>query len=233
MARRTESSGEYLSLVIHELRNPLVGIDAAARVIARDLGTHPAARRAERVAEEARHLLELLESVTDAEAAASGRLRSVLRAVDLATVVREAVEGAHLGAHPVTIRVPEGSVPVSADARRIRQVLANLLANAAQYSREGTPIEVTLTADQRKKRATLEIRDRGPGIAPPQRRRLFRKFARLSSADGTRGSGLGLYISKAMVEDHGGELRYAPARPGSSFIVELPLRASARRGKRT
>lgn len=228
MAARTDT-GEYLSLVIHELRNPLIGIDAAARVMARDLGTHPAARRAERVAEEARHMLELLESVTDAEAAASGRLRSILRAVDLSKVVRDALEGAQLGDHRVSVALPNGAVPVNADARRIGQVLANLLANAAQYSPGGSVVEVTLDVDPARKSAVVSVRDHGPGIPAAQRRRLFRKFSRLSTADGTRGSGLGLYISKAIAEDHGGELRYAPARPGSVFSLVLPLRARARK----
>lgn len=222
-------TGEYLSLVIHELRNPLVGIDAAARVMARDLGAHPAARRAERVAEEARHMLELLESVTDAEAAASGRLRSVLRAVDLSKVVRDAVEGAQLGDHRVSVSLPDGAVPVNADARRIAQLLANLLANAAQYSPGGSVIEVALETDPARKSAAVSVRDHGPGIPASQRRRLFKKFSRLSTADGTRGSGLGLYISKAIAEDHGGELRYSAARPGSVFSLVLPLRARARK----
>jgi signal transduction histidine kinase len=228
MAARTDT-GEYLSLVIHELRNPLVGIDAAARVMARDLGTHPAARRAERVAEEARHMLELLESVTDAEAAASGRLRSVLRAVDLSKIVRDAVEGAQLGDHRVSVTLPNGAVPVSADARRIGQVIANLLANASQYSPGGSVIEITLESDPRRKSAVVAVRDHGPGIPAAQRRKLFRKFSRLSTADGTRGSGLGLYISKAIAEDHGGELRYAAARPGSVFSLLLPLRPARKK----
>lgn len=226
-------SGEYLSLVIHELRNPLVGIDAAARVLARDLGTHPAAGRASRVADEARHLLELLESVTDAEAAASGRLRSVLRPVELAAVVRQAVDAAHLGSRPVSLRIPDGTVPVEADARRICQVIGNLLANAAQYSPEGTPIEVTLTLDARRRTATVEVRDHGAGIPAGERRRLFHKFTRLTTADGTRGSGLGLYISKAIVEDHGGELRHAARRPGSVFSFTIPLTARTRSRPRT
>ncbi|MGH2379161.1 MAG: sensor histidine kinase [Candidatus Limnocylindria bacterium] len=229
-----DDGGEYLSLVIHELRNPLVGIDAAARVMARDLGRHPAARRAERVAEEARHLLELLESVTDAEAAASGRLRSVPRRTDLRSVVRDAVaDAAHLAGRSISVRLPDPAVPVKADARRLRQVLVNLLANAAQYSPPDRPIDVTLSVDQRRRRATVEVRDRGPGIPLAQRRRLFRRFVRLSTADGTRGSGLGLYISKAIVEDHKGTIHYAAARGGGSvFGFTLPLTAAARSRQR-
>lgn len=220
---------EYLALIIHELRNPLVGIDAAARVLAKDLGAHPAAQRASQVAAEARHLLELLESVADAEAAAEGRLRSILRPVDLAALVRATVDVMHLDGHPVVVRGTEASVLVLADEQRIRQVLKNLLANAARYSPSGARIEVTVGIDPHGRRATVEVRDHGPGVPPLERRRLFRKFSRLSTADGTRGSGLGLYISKAIVEDHKGELRSDfPASGGSAFSFSIPLTRAAK-----
>ena len=220
---------DYLSLVIHELRNPLVGIDAAARVLARDLETHAASQRASAIASEARHLLDLLESVSDAEAAASGRLRSTPRRLDLAGLVREAVAGSHLPGHPVRLRGTDAPVMVDADERRIRQVLANLLTNAAQYTGAGTPIEVTVAADPKRKIAAVEVRDHGHGIPVSERRRLFRKFARLSTADGTRGSGLGLYICRAIVEDHGGTIALARATSGgSTFVFTLPVKRSAR-----
>ncbi len=217
---------DYLSLVIHELRNPLVGIDAAARVLSRELGPHPAAQRASAIASEARHLLVMLESVADAEAAAAGRLRSKLRPVDLASLVRETVAGMHIDGHPVTVGGAEAPLLVQADVGRVRQVLSNLLANAAQYSPAGTPIDVTVRADPRRGTAGVEVRDRGPGIPAAERRRLFRKFTRLTTADGTRGSGLGLYICRAIVEDHGGAIRYARADEGSVFTFDLPLKKS-------
>lgn len=218
---------DYLSVVIHELRNPLVGIDAAARVLARELGAHPASQRASAIASEARHLLAMLESVADAEAAAAGRLRSRLRPVDLAALVRETVAGMHLDGHPVTVAGAEEPLMVRADVGRIRQVLANLLTNAAQYSPAGTPIEVTVRADPRRGAATVDVRDRGPGIPTGERRRLFRKFARLTTAEGTRGSGLGLYVCRAIVEDHGGEIGYARAAKASTFTFSLPLRGGS------
>lgn len=215
---------DYLSLVLHELRNPLVGIDAAARVLARDLGAHPAAGRASAIASEARHLLGMLESVADAEAAAAGRLRSRPRAVDLAALVREAVAGIHLDGHPVTVAGAEGPLSVQADAGRIRQVLSNLLVNAGQYSPRGTPIDVMVRADARRTAAVVEVRDRGPGIPVSERRRLFRKFTRLTTAEGTRGSGVGLYICRAIVEDHGGKIAYARSDGASTFRFEIPLK---------
>lgn len=218
---------DYLSLVLHELRNPLVGIDAAARVLSRELGAHPGSLRAWAIASEARHLLGLLETVADAEAAAAGRLRSRPRSIDLATLVRETVAGTHLEGHPISVSA-EGPITVRADPERIRQVVVNLLMNAAQYSPGGTPIDVSVMS--RGGAARVEIRDRGPGIPASERRKLFQKFTRLTTADGTRGSGLGLYICRAIVTDHGGEIAYARAGGTSNFSFDLPLRRSARAG---
>ncbi len=222
MSRRA-GGDDHLLVVLHELRNPLIGIDAAARVLARDLAGHPASARASAIASEARHLLQLLESVGEAEAIAAGRLRSSPRAIDLGSVVRETTAGFQ-HERQIVVRCPDDAVPVSADPARIRQVLTNLLANAAQYSPPGTPIEVTLGANGRA--ATVAVRDRGPGIPAAERRKLFRKFARLSTADGTRGSGLGLYICKAIVEDHGGTIGYRER----TFSFTLPLKRSPRPG---
>ncbi|MBI2773824.1 MAG: HAMP domain-containing histidine kinase [Chloroflexi bacterium] len=215
---------DHLSIVMHELRNPLVGIEAAARVLAKDLRTHPAEQRAQAIATETRHMLALLESVADAEAAAAGRLRSILRPIDLAALVGETAESMHLNGHPVKLRGTDVPVRVQGDDRRIRQVLANLLTNAAAYSPPKGIIEVTVGVDPRRRTATVEVRDHGPGIPPLERRKLFSKFGRLSTAGGTRGSGLGLYVSRAIIRDHHGEIGFDSASGGgSAFSFSLPL----------
>jgi two-component system OmpR family sensor kinase len=130
----------------------------------------------------------------------------------------------HLDGHPLQLRGTDASVAVLADEQRIRQVLKNLLVNAAQYSPAGARIEVTVGIDARGRDATVEVRDHGPGIPPLERRRLFQRFSRLSTADGTRGSGLGLYISRAIVDDHRGDLRYEESPTGgSAFSFSIPL----------
>lgn len=224
---RSDRTDDVL-LLLHELRNPLVGIDAAARVLSGELGSHPGAKRASAIASEARHLLAMLESVADAEAAAAGRLRTQARPTDLAALVRECVASLHLDGRVVTVSGVEDPLVVSADPGRIRQVLTNLLMNAAQYSPGGTPIDVIVRSDTKRSAASVEIHDRGPGISPSERRKLFRKFTRLSTADGTRGSGLGLYICKAIVEEHGGTIGYKE----NAFTFALPLKRSARARRR-
>ena len=226
MSPRQEA--DHLSIVMHELRNPLVGIEAAARILAKDLKAHPAGKQASAIASETRHMLALLESVADAEAAAAGRLRSILGPLDLAVLVAETIETIHLNGHPTIVRGTDEPVRVRGDDRRLRQVLRNLLTNAALYSPPDAPIEVTVGVDPRRGMATVEVRDHGPGIPPLERPRLFRKFARLSTAGGTRGSGLGLYVCRAIIRDHHGELTFdSPAGGGSAFSFSVPLATSA------
>ena len=110
------------------------------------------------------------------------------------------------------------------DPHRLAQVLKNLLSNAVKYSPSGTPIDITLGLSGDRARAVVAIRDRGPGVPPPERGRLFEKFARLSTAGGTRGSGLGLYICRQILRDHDGELLADwPPGGGSLFSFEIPV----------
>lgn len=216
MTRRP--AGDDVLLVLHELRNPLVGIDAAARVLASELNGHPATPRARSIASEARHMLSLLDRVSEAQQLSAGAVRSVRRSIDLAALVRETAASFQRG-REIHVAVPSEPVAVRADAGRIRQVLANLLTNAVQYSPAETPIDVALRAARGT--ATVSVRDRGPRIPLRERRLLFSKFARLSTADGTRGSGLGLYICKTIIDEHGGEIGY---RDGEKlFAFSLPL----------
>ncbi len=91
----------------------------------------------------------------------------------------------------------------------------------------GTPIEVHLEVGADGREAVVSVRDRGPGIPPAERARLFTKFARLSTAAGTRGTGLGLYICREIVRDHGGELR-AEFPPEGGSVFSFALRAVTR-----
>jgi signal transduction histidine kinase len=127
------------------------------------------------------------------------------------------------GEHPMTTQVA-GLDWVLADRERIAQVLRNLIENAAKYSPIGAPIE--LRAISGRDRIRIEVADRGPGIPPRDLRRIFEKFGRGRDGWGERvpGVGLGLYISRRLVQMHGSELTVEP-RPGggSTFAFELEL----------
>ncbi len=123
----------------------------------------------------------------------------------------------------VVLTVPDTPVMLDGDPDRIQQVLANLLDNARKNAPSEMPIEVSL--EQTENVARLVVEDHGPGIDPDQVERIFDKFVRGRTGTVT-GTGLGLYISRRIVDAHEGRI-WAESRPGEStrFIVELPCQA--------
>jgi len=114
-------------------------------------------------------------------------------------------------------------LPCEADADKVEQILTNLVNNAIKYSANGTAIEVALsaTADQ----VSLSVRDQGFGIAPDELPHLFQQYSRLREAERRRirGAGLGLYLTKALIEAHGGRISVdSEVGKGSVFTVSLP-----------
>jgi PAS domain S-box-containing protein len=170
----------------------------------------------------------LVEDLLDVSRISSGQLEYRMAPIDLTALVRETVEERRLGApgRRIELKTPAAPVMVTADADRIGQVLTNYVTNAAKYSEGDRPIVVTLRV--RGTPARVEVRDQGPGLAPEQRRHLFERFYRVPGMTVMNGSGvglgLGLYISKTIVERHGGEVgvESAPGE-GSTFWFALPL----------
>jgi signal transduction histidine kinase len=111
--------------------------------------------------------------------------------------------------------------PIRADGRRLRQVVFNLLANAVRFTPEGGT--VTATASREDGEVRIAVRDTGPGIAPEDQERIFETFRQVGDRAGTEGSGLGLPLSRALIELHGGRL-WVESRPGdgSTFVLALP-----------
>lgn len=219
-----EHMTDHMAVLAHELSNPIVSIAAAAQVLAKDCSEPDLARRARAIAEEARHVFELLEGLTEVSALESGRMQMSMREVDLSAVIRCCAELAGGDVHPVRTDIPARPVVVWADDRRVRQVVRNLLANATKYSAPGSRVDlrVGLTADGES--AIVHVEDQGPGIPPLERHRLFRKFTRLTTAGSTRGTGLGLYLCRAIVQQHSGRIWGEwPAGGGSVFAFTLPL----------
>lgn len=224
LARELVAREEYTSVVVHELRNPLLAIGATLRLLARDAVDESVGQRLRAAAAESTRALDLLDGLNDVSSLESGRMRSVLRPTDLNVVVRGAVDAMETLGGQVSLRVSEQPVTVLGDERRLGQIVRNLVGNAAKYSPPGAPVEVTVGLDQARVAAVVRVRDYGPGVPPGERDRLFQKFARLSTAGSTSGSGLGLYISRGIIRDHGGDIAVEwPSGGGTAFSVTLPL----------
>jgi len=141
-------------------------------------------------------------------------------------VIQEAIEGVkrQTSAHQFVVSSPQKLPPVYADPLRLERILYNLLENAVKYSPEGGEIKVTVRLAEEE--LVIGVSDRGVGISPADRARLFAPFQRLeeSRPGGTRGVGLGLLVCQRLVEAHGGRI-WVESRPGrgSTFFFTLPF----------
>jgi signal transduction histidine kinase len=126
------------------------------------------------------------------------------------------------GAERIRVTAAEDIPAVNADANRLERIMMNLLTNALKYSKAGTEIQVVLA--HRAGEVTTTVRDEGPGIDPKDLPRLFDRFYRTESARRCEGLGLGLYITKGLVDAHGGRLWVESALDnGSAFSFTLPV----------
>ncbi|WP_084610995.1 ATP-binding protein [Archangium violaceum] len=217
---------EFLSIASHELKTPLTSLRLQLSLLARLMGPEALERvggKLEGAHRQVDRLTSLVSTLLDVSRIATRRISLELSEVDLVLAVREALERlrevfAQAGCD-VTFQ-SWGPVVGRWDALRLDQVIVNLLTNAAKYG-QGQPILVTVEAD--REQARLTVRDEGIGIAAEALPRLFGRFERAVSVRHYGGLGLGLYISRQIIEALGGRVS-VDSRPGegSTFTVELP-----------
>lgn len=217
---------EFAAVVAHDLRDPiqaiLLDVELLRRQRAGDVVTAPWSR-IERIERSARRLGQITHDVLDSARIELHRVQLEREPVEIVAAVQALLErlGPALGRHPVTFEAA-GSVTVSADPVRLDQICTNLLDNAAKFSAEGAPIHVRVAAVDDG--VAVSVHDQGVGLTPEELRRLFERFYQSKRARARKtGLGLGLYITKGLVEAHGGRLAVEsePGR-GSVFTVWLP-----------
>lgn len=218
---------EFLGMVSHELRAPLISIKGSADTLLESftsLNPVEMVQFIRIIKTQAERLRDLISELLDVAGIETGTLSVAPVPVQVSTLVDEARNTFLSGGGRDYIAMDvEPSLPwVMADRRRIVQVLGNLLANASRYSPESSPIEVGVARDERF--VVLSVADRGRGISPDRLPTLFRKFSRDSDGDQGGSSGLGLAICKGIVEAHGGRI-WAESEgtgKGSKFTFTLP-----------
>jgi two-component system sensor histidine kinase KdpD len=234
LAAQTESvRNALLAAISHELRTPLAAIVGASSTLAESGDSVPPAVRAElaaSIAEEARHMSEVVAKVLDLARLQSGAARVTRDWHPVEEIVGAALTRlkSRLAGHPVSTKLPPAPALVHVDAVLLEQALANLLENAAKYTPPGTPIAVGAAIDEG--RLFLSVSDRGPGIPPGQEERVFEKFHRATPESGPGGAGLGLAICRAIADAHGGTIRAENAPGGgAAFHLVLPQPENAPR----
>ena len=212
-----------LAAVSHDLRTPLAGIKAASSALRSTELALTDADRAElvdTVDESADRLTGLVDNLLDMSRLQSGALTPALAPADLAGVVHRAltwVEDAQRGR--VTLHSPDDLPPVLADPGLLERVVANLVDNAARHAPDG-PVDVRTGAVAG--RVELHVVDRGPGVRPADRDRVFAPFQRLGDAPAGQGVGLGLAVARGLAEAMGGTLT-AEDTPGGGLTMVLSL----------
>ena len=225
--RTSREKDEFLAMLAHELRNPLGAIASAVSVLERLGGGEKLAVRArEIVARQVAHLVGIVDDLLDVSRVSVGKILLSRRPLDVAELVRRAVDGldaaGRTARHDVTLTA--APVWVDGDETRLEQVIGNLLANALKYTPAGGHVHVSV--DTEGGDAVVRVRDDGIGIAADRLGSIFDLFFQgergLDRAQG--GLGIGLTLVKRLVELHGGSVAADSAGPdrGSTFTVRLP-----------
>ncbi|MDB5948643.1 MAG: hypothetical protein JWR65_498 [Massilia sp.] len=227
-ARRTKD--EFLAMLAHELRNPLAPISAAAQILAMGRADGALTLKAGAIIDrQARHMNRLLDDLLDVSRVTQGLVALNMTRLDLKRVVAEAIEQARPMIedcrHRFTVQLDPAPAFVMGDDKRLVQVLANLLNNAAKYTPRGGNVALGVVCDGALARITVS--DDGIGMAPETLDKAFELFSQAarSSDRATGGLGHGLALVKSLVERHHGAVSGHSAGKGcgSEFVITLPL----------
>jgi signal transduction histidine kinase/ActR/RegA family two-component response regulator len=221
-----QAKNEFLSRMSHELRTPLAAIMGFSELLALADLDEKKREWTGTILRAGNHLLQLVDEVLDISRIEAGQLSLSLEPVEIRSLLDDAIELIQPMAdgRGVVLRAPEMSNRsgyVRADSQRLKQVLINLLSNAVKYNREGGEVRVSVEAAG-SDRMRIEVVDTGRGIARDSLAKLFTPFERLDCGPDVQGTGLGLAVSRSLVNAMGGSIEVeSTAGEGSTFTVDL------------
>ena len=218
---------DFFHSVAHDLRAPLLTMQGYIKLLEKEFP--PEARQSgyvRNVKDSSDRLFKLLENILDISRMEAGQLKPDLRKIDAAEFLSAAAENFRAlfeeKGVSLTVETPgPGKLEFPADSSLLRRVIENLLSNAWKFTPKGG--KVTASARSENGGLIFTVADTGPGIPPGQLEAVFEKYKQLKAGDGESGFGLGLAISRKIVELHGGTIRAEAGEAGSRFIVSLPV----------
>jgi PAS domain S-box-containing protein len=223
--RANAAKSEFMSRMSHELRTPLNSVLGFAQILEMELTSPDALEMVGYIHHSGTYLLELINEVLDISRIEAGHISVLIEPIALKDLANECVELVTPQANDVQVKILASSdydYQVLGDQQRLKQVLLNLLSNAIKYNRPHG--SVTISCTQKRSRVRLSVSDTGPGISLSLQARLFTPFDRLDAeTSGIEGTGLGLALSKGLVEAIGGTMGVdSEVGKGSTFWIELP-----------
>jgi hypothetical protein len=215
-------------MISHDLRAPLMVIQLQSHLLAKGLAKGAPGdklwKSVQTVGKSVRRMNVMIEDLVDSARVETKQLELEPQALGLRAYLRELLESAEgvVDAQRIRLEIPESLPPVAADPDRLERILFNLLTNAQKYSPPGRP--VTVSAVVRQEQIEVTIEDQGPGIPEDELPQLFDRFFRSRANRQIKGIGLGLFITRMLVEAHGGRI-WAESEPGrgSRFRFTLPI----------
>ena len=220
---------QFTAMIAHELRSPLTPIINYAQIVARlNQRRETIERGTNIITSQAWRLTRLVNDLLDSSRLSSGQFSLTRGPCDIVALVKEVVEQLRPIApyHSFSVEMPDAPVVGNWDCDRLQQALGNLIDNAIKYSEEDTTI--TVRAAQTPAKMHISVHNEGVSIPSASIEQLFRPFSRLPGSASHKGSGLGLYIAKCIIEAHGGELRLdqfteTANQQGTTFSFDLPV----------
>jgi signal transduction histidine kinase len=217
---------EFVAMVAHDLRSPMSVVSGFAETLINRWTAFDDAQKlqiVQRIASSSERLTALINDVLDVARIEAGELSYDIKPVDVLELVERAI-GENLQTEDqerVTLRRTSDLRPALCDERRVWQIFTNVLSNAIKFSPPGTPIEVAVSSDGGM--VSVSVMDKGPGIPEHLHEEVFERFKKLEQSNTTKGTGLGLYISRSMVEAQRGSIS-VDSRPGegATFTFRLP-----------
>ncbi len=213
---------QFIGFASHELKTPLTTIKGYLQLA--ESAEIPAQDIIPKISKQLTRLESIIADLLDISKIQAGKLDLYFSKTSLKDILKESIELIDFSDHTIQVDNPAEDIAIVVDHQKITQVLINLLTNAVKYSMPGTTISVTamLLGDQ----IQISVSDQGIGIPPEHRQKIFDQFYRISSADKikAKGMGLGLYISKEIMEAHSGKIRVESEEgKGSTFYIQFPV----------
>lgn len=213
---------QFIGFASHELKTPLTTIKGYLQLA--ESAEIPAQDIIPKISKQLTRLESIIADLLDISKIQAGKLDLYFSKTSLKDILKESIELIDFSDHTIQVDNPAEDITIVVDHQKITQVLINLLTNAVKYSMPGTTISVTamLLGDQ----IQINVSDQGIGIPMEHRQKIFDQFYRISSADKikAKGMGLGLYISKEIMEAHSGKIRVESEEgKGSTFYIQFPV----------
>lgn len=223
----------FIATLAHELRNPLAPVRTGVQILSELPPPDVASRTLAMMERELGHMTRMIEDLLEVSRINADRLSLSREHVELQTVIAEALEGCEpqvmAGGQKLVLELPDKPVYAYLDPMRMNQVITNLVQNAVKFSAAGDSIRVSLSVEAGV--ADIRIADSGIGLAPESLDRIFELFYQVRGAHGPMPSGLGigLSLSRRLVELHGGELTAHSEKlgRGATFVIRIPCSAAA------